>query len=113
MYDDILPTIYTPRPLTDVILLVLNALTCLALSEYDFIIPMKTHGLFILLSSSPQLTFPSETPPVISPVTVKTVDVEASVEPIEEAVIVPIELPVILEIFLSPLIEPIIGVPDG
>ena len=93
--------------------LVLNAPTGLAVSEYDSIIPMETHGLSILLSLSPQLTFPSETPPVIPYTTFKAVDVEASVEPIVEAVIVPIELPVILEIFLSPLIEPIIGVPDG
>ena len=57
--------------------------------EYDTILPADTQALVILLVSLPHAIFPSETLPVIPVVTFKAADVEASVEPIELAVILP------------------------
>lgn len=54
--------------------------------RYETILPIEIQLLGILLPYSPQLTFPSETPPVITPDTVKTGDVEVSLAaPIDPA----------------------------
>lgn len=68
------------------------------------ILDIETQLVDIRFLLFPQLTFPSETMPVIPFVTLKTVDVEVSVDPIEEVIIVPIEPPALIFVISNELL---------